>query len=147
MQNIKDALLEHRADILKQLVELAAEGGKGAEDRRTRAHALVLDLGNTDKALSTLSQNGKYLDTKNAIDAIVQFLQDLDRPATAAEITDGVIRGGFRGGKEGADARANIGRSLIMFTDGRGKTKCYIKKIGTLYGHAEWEDGRFKSPR
>ena len=148
-QDYKSVIIRHRAEMLRQLADLASEGREKEEAERYRARAanLVNLLAGAERAADALTPpdiTTDYAGCKRPIDAIVKYLDERAAPATRKEITKGILKGGFRGGPGIVDGiEWRIGRSFDSFIGGKGRASNLIKEINGLVGRPHWEDSRF----
>jgi hypothetical protein len=136
---VKNILEQTQAGIFRELIELAPR------EKRARAVHLVEQYGEIARAISMLgsSQHGaRYASCQYPIDAIVLLLQDMGRPAPAAEIVEGVATSGWRPGNDALN-RGNVKKSLKQYLVGQAKSKSPIKQVGDLIGLIEWDDQIF----
>ncbi len=150
----RDELVQLRDKRLDSLIDLAAEGRKPGEaySFRERAERTVRGIRELERAISAITPipSVRYAKHKRAIEAIVEFLTERNRPATVEEIINGLTEGGFRGAGEGVDVGGVIERSIISFTRGTGRKtvekhpELAIRRVGELIGRADWEDGKFQ---
>lgn len=128
----RTALLRHRKALLHSLIELAGK------TRQAQAQAIVADLEVTDRALATLepAPKTKYVGYKNAILAVLAYLDEKGRSATVDEISSAVAAGGFRGGVPGTVS--NIQRSISSYLSGQHKDTQTLRLVGERVGRHEW---------
>lgn len=118
------------------------------KDRRHEAQSLFDRLAVFEK-MRTVTRDpvasNRFGQCKFAIEAIEIYLRELNRPIRIpeqlGEIKKAISSGGFRGGEKDTGA---IGKSITMYTTGRGKDKGILKQIGDMVGLGSWDDSRFK---
>lgn len=129
----------HRADLLRQLVELARD--------KTRAQKLLEDLGKADMLLNTLktSTNLKYAKYKKAREALIHIFDESKHPWVEDDIVNEMVNGGWRGGLPGTALL--VRKALWQHLYGDGSKKWPLKKINGLIGPKEWPDELFKGEK
>lgn len=83
----------------------------------------------------------KYVEHKSAIDAIVSYLWEIGKPASAEQIATAISAGGWRGG--GTAARSKVLQSIGQLTRARFALRAKIKVVNGLVGPADWDDTQF----
>jgi hypothetical protein len=125
--DVRDTLIRLRDDQLRKLVDLA-RNRRAAEEILEKAYQY-------ERAAAALAPNyGKH---KSAIIAILDFLENVGRPAGEEEIIRALADGGFRSGD--ADIVRTKVRQCI-----RGHKTMRIKEENGLIGRAEWDKSRFE---
>lgn len=132
---VRDDLMRLRNEQLTKLVELSRD--------KKQAEAAVSKFHSYERAMAAVAPmtSTKYGKHKSAIMAILDYLDEIDRPAKTEEIENALCEGGFRGGGE---ARTNIRRSISSFVYGLGRKTKQIKMVHDMVGRGSWENARFK---
>lgn len=148
----KEILSRAKEEMLAQLIELAAEGRRGAEAERYRERArhLIQEIGVAEKALNSISPGPsfRFAPYKRAIEAILDVLNEVGYALTEDELVKALIDGGFRGGAPGT--KLVIQKSIRSYTMGTGLKTAKkhpergIKILNGLIGRADWDKSSFK---
>lgn len=132
---VGDVLAAHRKEVISSVLDMVPA------DRRRECQRLLADLELTIEAIAGRSK--KYADAKNAIEAVMRYLEEKKYPATEKEIADALIGGGYRGGSHAQYSR--ITASINVHINGRKKIRANnpLKKVNGLIGPESWPDTDF----
>jgi hypothetical protein len=142
-------LVEGRQRKLRELVGLATQDRTPAQARAitAAAEAILLDIDDLEMRIHAGDEAAPSgLDYRDDIAInvpIIRYLTTTNRPATEDELTYELIRGRFRGYKDGRMLAVRVGRCIRAYTVGRPSISPKLKVVGDLVGLAEWPDSQF----
>jgi hypothetical protein len=142
--DLEEMVALRKREIATEMLDLCRPEG------RTRMKELLAEqdrLQLVSRVVSGTPDPRRYVDIAAPKDAIVAYLEDAGEPRTEGEIIQGVLAGGWRGGKRQYDG--TLHKSISVFTSPIGKGTLsknpLLKMIGDRIGLKAWGDARWQS--
>lgn len=135
-RSAKSDLLDLRNRYLRELVEMARDQAK--------AEQKLQDVFSLERAMAAVQPNkpeayGAY---KRAIDAILDYLDEVNHAVTDRELADNVAERGFRAPSPAA--RSIVLKSIASYISGEaGRKRKVIREENGLIGRGDWPSEKF----
>lgn len=140
--DLEELLALRKREIVNEINDLSKPEG------RSRMRELLAELDRLAlmaRVAANTPDARRYVDIPSPIAAVVKFLEDQDIPQTEDEVINGVLAGGWRGGKR--QYMGALHKSISVFTSPVGKGTLsknpLLRVIGNRIGLKSWGEERW----